>query len=237
MWEFIWNDLLYQPLFNILIWLYNNTAGQNLGWAVVYLTIMLRVILLPLTIIAERNKIRDEQVGEEIKKLEKEFHNDSAQLKDEVRQVVKANKINPWAKASSLGIQLLVLVLLYQVFLQGITGEKLLRTLYDWVDFPGTIDIYFYGSNLGQTHTIFWPGLVAVILLFEIYIDMKRHKKNAVEKSDLFYFILFPAFSFFILWLLPMVKSLFIISSIIFGMIINRFIRAIFAPKKKKEEN
>ena len=129
MWEFIWNDLLYQPLFNILIWLYNNTAGQNLGWAVVYLTIMLRVILLPLTIIAERNKIRDEQVGEEIKKLEKEFHNDSAQLKDEVRQVVKANKINPWAKASSLGIQLLVLVLLYQVFLQGITGEKLLRTL------------------------------------------------------------------------------------------------------------
>ncbi|OGH86441.1 MAG: hypothetical protein A2493_00015 [Candidatus Magasanikbacteria bacterium RIFOXYC12_FULL_33_11] len=234
MWSFIWNDLLYQPVFNVLIWLYNNVAGQNLGWSVVYLTILLRVILLPLTIIAERNKIRDEQVGVEIKELEKEFRNDSAQLKDEVRQVVKANKINPWAKAVSLGVQLLVLVLLYQVFLQGITGEKLLRTLYDWVDFPGTINIFFYGSNLGQIHTILWPGIVAVILLVEIYIDMKRHKKDGVEKPDLFYFILFPTFSFFILWLLPMVKSLFIISSIIFGVIVNRLIRAIFAPKKKK---
>ena len=235
MWSFIWNDLLYQPVFNVLIWLYNNVAGQNLGWAVVYLTILLRVILLPLTIIAERNKIRDEQVGVEIKELEKEFRNDSAQLKEEVRQVVKANKINPWAKAVSLGIQLLVLVLLYQVFLQGITGEKLLRTLYDWVDFPGTINIFFYGSNLGQIHTILWPGIVAVILLVEIYIDMKRHKKDGVEKPDLFYFILFPAFSFFILWLLPMVKSLFILTTMIFSTIIALISKLVRSTQKPEE--
>src|SRR3989339_78156 len=154
MWSFIWNDLLYQPLFNVLIWFYNNYAHQNLGWAVVYLTIFLRIILLPLAFVGERNKIRDVQVQEEIKKLEKEFRNDPAQLKTEIRQVARANKIHPWAKAISLGIQLLVLVLLYQVFLQGITGEKLLKTLYDWVDFPGSINVYFYGSNLGQTHTI-----------------------------------------------------------------------------------
>ncbi|MDD2656675.1 MAG: YidC/Oxa1 family membrane protein insertase [Patescibacteria group bacterium] len=236
MWSFIWNDLLYQPLFNVLIWFYNNYAHQNLGWAVVYLTIFLRIILLPLTFVGERNKIRDVQVQEEIKKLEKEFRNDPAQLKTEIRQVARANKIHPWAKAISLGIQLLVLVLLYQVFLQGITGEKLLKTLYDWVDFPGSINVYFYGFNLGHVNDIFWPGLVAIILLVEIYIDFKKHKKAGVEKSDLFYFVLFPAFSFYILWLLPMVKSLFIITSMFFGMIERFVIRAIVTPKKEEKK-
>ena len=76
MWSFIWNDLLYQPVFNVLIWLYNNTAHQNLGWAVVYLTVFLRILLLPLTVIGERNKVRDEQVQEDIKKIERKLKSD-----------------------------------------------------------------------------------------------------------------------------------------------------------------
>jgi len=234
MWSFIWNDLLYQPVFNVLIWLYNNTAHQNLGWAVVYLTVFLRILLLPLTVIGERNKVRDEQVQEYIKKIEKEFRNDPTLQKEEIRKLVKRNKINPWAKVLALGIQLLVLILLYQVFLQGITGEKLLRTLYEWVDFPGSINIFFYGFNIGARHDIVWPGFVAIVLLAEIYIDFKRHKEN-VTKSDLAYFILFPAFSFYILWLLPMVKSIFILTSMFFGMFIGLIIRALFKPHKKQE--
>ena len=31
----LWNDLLYQPLFNFLIWIYNTWTDGNLGWAVV----------------------------------------------------------------------------------------------------------------------------------------------------------------------------------------------------------
>lgn len=234
MWSFIWNDLLYQPVFNVLIWLYNTIAHQNLGWAVVYLTILLRILLLPLTIIGERNKARDEQVQEDIKKIEKDFHNDPMLQKEEIRKLVKKNKINPWAKVLALGIQLLVLVLLYQVFLQGITGEKLLRTLYEWVDFPGSINIYFYGFNIGSTHDIVWPGIVAIVLLIEIYLEFKKHKAN-VTKSDLTYFIFFPAFSFYILWLLPMVKSLFILASMFFGIVIGWFLRLLFKPKENKK--
>ncbi|OIO20093.1 MAG: hypothetical protein AUJ23_00855 [Candidatus Magasanikbacteria bacterium CG1_02_32_51] len=233
MWSFIWNDLLYQPVFNVLIWLYNNVTNQNLGWSVVYLTIVLRILLLPLNIIGERNKVRDEQVQEDIKKIEKDYRNDPMLQKEEIRKLVKKNKINPWAKVLSLGIQLLVLVLLYQVFLQGITGEKLLRTLYDWVDFPGSINIYFFGFNLGNRHDILWPGFVAIILLADIYIDLKKHKEN-VTKSDLAYFVLFPAFSFYILWLLPMVKSVFILTSMFFSMLLGLFIRTLFRSHKKQ---
>ncbi len=233
MFEIIWNDFLYQPLFNALIWMYNNWTNQNLGWAVIYLTIALRVAMLPLTVIAERNRIKNLALADELKKIDKEYKKDPILKKQEIRKRIKARKMKPWIKVASLGIQLLVLVLLYQVFWQGITGEKVIKILYDGVNFPGTINTMFYGFDLGTVHDILWPGIVGLFLLVEIYIDYKKRKPQ-LSKSDLFYFILFPAASALVLWILPMVKSLFILSSMIFSVVIRQFLKLIFRPVKKK---
>jgi len=230
----IWNDFLYQPLFNVLIWIYSSIADHNLGWAVVYLTVFLRIVLLPLTIITERNKIKNEQLHEELQRLEKDYKNDPILQKQEARKIVKQRRVKPWAKVFALGVQILVLVLLYQVFLRGITGEKLMKYLYEWVDFPGTINIYFYGFNLGDTHTIIWPAIVAVFLFIEIYIDYHYHKYK-LNKTDLFYAILFPLASFYLLWILPMVKSLFILTTLIFSVIVHQFLKLFFQETKPKK--
>src|SRR3989338_11279898 len=108
----IWNDILYQPLFNTLIWIYNNMTTQNMGWAVVYLTILLRIILLPLSIIQIKNEKRNLQILEEMKKVDTQFKSDQVLKKQHMRELLKRKKVNPWAKFLSLGIQGLVLVLL-----------------------------------------------------------------------------------------------------------------------------
>ena len=112
----LWFTFLYQPLFNGLIWLYSNVAEQNLGWAVVWLTVFLRVLLLPLTIVSEMNKSKEEKAELESAKVAEAFKNDSVARKEEIRKVIKKYHISPWAKVASLGAQLLVLILLYQVF-------------------------------------------------------------------------------------------------------------------------
>ncbi|PLX28667.1 hypothetical protein C0581_01335 [Candidatus Parcubacteria bacterium] len=229
--EIIWNDFLYKPLFNGLIWLYNNWADQNLGWAIVYLTIGLRLFLLPFTIIGERNKIKNIGVMDEMKRIDKEYHNDEVLKKEELRKVIKKRKIKPWTTIVTLGVQLLVLVLLYQVFIQGITGERILKVLYDWINFPGSINTMFFGFDLGTTHDIVWSGAVGLFLLFEIYLDYKD-RKPVLSQADLFYFILFPLASFLVLWWLPMVKSLFILTSLIFSAIVHQFIKLLFRPAK-----
>ena len=227
MFGIIWHDYLYQPLFNVLIWIYNNWADQNLGWAVVYLTIILRLILLPFTLVTEKNRRGEEELVKEVRRIDKEFHNDSLLKKEEVRKILKQKKVRPWSKLVSLGVQVLVLILLYQVFLRGITGDKMMKILYSWVDFPGKINTDFYGFALGDTRDIIWPGIVAIGLLAEIYFDYRK-KKFTISKADLAYFILFPAFSFIVLWMLPMVKSLFILTSILFSAIIHQFSGLIF---------
>ncbi len=205
---------------------------MNLGWAVVYLTIMLRVVLLPFTLITENARVKNEELEEDIARLNKEFASDPILKKQEIRKVLRRRRARPWSKAIVLGIQALMLVLLYQVFLRGITGEKILKILYPSVEFPGVINTNFYGYELGERYGILWPGMVALFLFSEIYFDF-RHKKTGLTRADLFYFILFPTFAFFILWMLPMVKSLFVFTSLVFSVVIAMIGRALFHKKKK----
>jgi len=234
--ELIWHDYLYQPLFNFLIWLYNNWTDQNLGWAIVYLTVILRIVLLPFTLITERNKVKNMELVGDIASLEKQFRDDPILKKEEIRKVLKKRQVQPWAKAVVLGIQGLVLVLLYQVFLRGITGEKILNILYPSVDFPGAINTIFYGFELEARHDIILPGIVAVWLLLEIYLNYRK-RRGTLTKADLAYFLLFPTAIFAVLWWLPLVKALFILTSLVFSVIIATFSKVIFKTTKEVKKS
>lgn len=229
----IWNDILYQPLFNALIFIYNNWTDHNFGWAIVYLTVLLRTLLLPLAIVHLVKSKKNLELDSEVKKIEQQYKNDPVLKKQEIRNVLKKRHVSPWAKALSLGIQGLVVVLLYQVFLHGMTGKQMLDLLYSFVAFPGTINTMFYGIDLGLTHTLFWPGLVAIILFVENYLDSKR-KKVKFTKRDLNYLVLFPTSIFVVLWVLPMAKALFVFTSMVFSIIVNPILKHLFGPKPKE---
>lgn len=220
----IWNDWLYQPVFNFLIWIYNNWTDQNLGWAIVYLTVLLRLVLLPFTIVTEKGKIKNEELYEEVKRIDKEYSRDPILKKQEIRKVLKKRRVYPWAKFISIGVQALMFLLLYQVFLRGITGDKIMKILYPTIDFPGKINTMFYGFDLAQPYSLFWPGLVAVWFAGEIYLTLRGKQASS---SDLMYFIVFPLFIFLFLWWLPAVKSVFFLTSMVFSFIIHQFMKVV----------
>jgi len=130
-----------------------------------------------------------------------------------------------------LGIQGLVLVLLYQVFLRGITGKKIVEILYPFIEFPGQINTYFYGTALGDPYNIYWSGLVMAVLMIEIYLDFRK-RKSGLAKSDLTYFFLFPGFVFLFLYILPMVKALFILTSILVSIVIHNISKVFLKPEE-----
>lgn len=229
----LWEIYLYQPLFNGLIWLYNNVADQNLGWAIVYLTLIIRFALLPFTILTERNQLRNDELNAEIKKLNQEMANDPVAKKQAIRALLKKKKIYPWTKAVTLGIQGLVILLLYEVFTQGTSGERIIKTLYPFIEFPGKINTMFFGFDINATHTFFWPGLIALWLAAEIYIELK--KDGMITKAELWYFIFFPLFTFALLWWLPLVKSIFVLTSMVFSVIVHQ-ITLLFVKKKSEPE-
>ncbi|MCX6782069.1 MAG: YidC/Oxa1 family membrane protein insertase [Candidatus Magasanikbacteria bacterium] len=229
-----WFSYLYQPLLNALVWIYNNLANQNMGWAVIILTVFLRAALLPLSIISQRDAMRQRQVELEAKKAVEMFKNDRVAKNEEYRKIMKKNRISPWAKVLVLGIQALVLVLLYQVFISGIFGERLVKVLYDSISFPGAINNDFYGHNIGLKHDVLWGAIVAVYLF--VFIIIQKIADKSWEKSEAIFLVLFPLFVFVALWILPMAKSLFILTSMIFSDILT-FTRIVLFPTPKEPES
>lgn len=228
----IWFVVLYQPIFNALIWIYSTLAGQNLGWAVVILTIFMRIILLPLTLISQGNAQKNKKVEQEARAAVEVYKNDPVTQKEEFRKFMKAHQISPWAKMLSLVFQLLLFLLLYQVFIHGISGEKIIKTLYSFVDYPGILNTSFYGFEIGQTHVTLWAALVGLYLFISILI--RSFFDGAMKKSELYFLIFFPLFTFTLLWFLPMVKSLFILTTMVFSDIVSVFHALFFAKKEEK---
>lgn len=226
----IWNDWLYAPLLNALIYLYNGIAGQNLGVAVIFLTIILRIALLPFTVASVRNEGFYEKLDEQVKKIRRAFKNDPVLQKQEIRDFLHKNRIHPWAKAVVLGVQILVLVLLYQVFLGGINFNKLIE-LYPWISRPDFVNTNFLGWEIGERYTYFWPAIVAVVLYLEIYFE-QRPRHGSLMNSDLVYRYFFPLISFLALYILPIAKSIFILTSLLFSLMMGWILRKIFNVKQ-----
>lgn len=225
MFSLVWNEYLFKPVFNILIFLYNEVSGQNLGFAVIYLTIIIRFVLLPFSIISVWKKAFYKKLTEQIEKIALAYKNDPVLQNQEIREFLKTHRVNPWAKAIVLGVQALTLILLYQVFLGGIKGTKM-DEIYDWIERPDFVNTVFLGFELGEKNFI-WSAAVAILLFIEISLD-QRKKKALLLNSDIVYKYFFPLVVFVVLSLIPMVKSLFILTSLIFSAIVVGGVKSLF---------
>jgi YidC/Oxa1 family membrane protein insertase len=226
----LWFTFLYQPVFNALILIYSTIAQQNLGWAVIWLTIFLRILLLPFTIISERNQLHRQKGRAEAEAAIKAYRNDAVAQREAARKIMRKYRISPWAKVITLAIQAVVFILLYQVFIRGISGEKVVKILYPSVNYPGPINTVFYGFEIGRTHDVLWAGIVAVYLFISIFLANRRQR--VWQKSEMYFMIFFPIFTFAALWYLPMVKSLFILTTMLFSDSISLLRLIFFSPKK-----
>jgi len=226
-----WHDFLYTPLINFLFFLYAGPAFGSLGVAIIELTVALRLALLPFTILDERNRFRYEKLNGKIEAIERDFKNDHVRSAERVRELLKEHRVSYWSKVLVLGVQALVLVLLYQVFIGGLRFTNA-EVLYSWVPTPSTLDTHFFGQDLAERDYV-WPGIVAAVLFFQIHLAQKR-RPHLIRRSDVAYQLLFPAFSFLVLALLPTVKSLFVLTSMVFGLAIH-FIRTVVYKVPKPE--
>lgn len=212
-----WHDYLYTPLLNVLLFLCAGSAFGNLGFAVIQLTVLLRVAILPLSIIDERNRFRYEKLNRRIESIDRDFKTDHVMRKEKVRELLKEHKVSYWAKVLGLAVQAIVLVLLYQVFVAGLRFTNA-ETVYSWVSVPARIDTSFLGYDLGE-NSLLWAGMVGVLLFLQIY-TVQKQREHLVTRSDVMYLFLFPIFTVIVLLLLPMMKSLFVLTSMVCSMLI-----------------
>lgn len=140
--------ILDQPILNALTLLYTYLPGQDFGVAVIVLTLLLRLVLYPLSAKAFESQKAQMRIQDKVKALQEQYKGQRDELSRKLLELYRLEKINPFAAILPLLPQLLVLLSLYRV-LNGGFGEGQLSL----------IDPSFFGIvNLGEK---FWPFALA----------------------------------------------------------------------------
>lgn len=135
----IFTEVLYRPIFNLLVLIYNLVPGQDFGLAIIILTVLMRLALMPLSVKALRSQKMLTGLQPKLKEVQVRFKNDKAAQAQATMALYKENKINPVAGCLPLLIQLPILLALYQAFLNGFKPESL-NILYGFITNPGVIE-------------------------------------------------------------------------------------------------
>jgi YidC/Oxa1 family membrane protein insertase len=106
-----------QPLIDItesiMVWLHDHVTGGSWGWAIVGLTVVVRLALLPLTLRQFKSMQGLQRLQPEIKALQAKYKEDKQRLNQEMMKFYQENKVNPLGSCLPLLAQMPIFISLF----------------------------------------------------------------------------------------------------------------------------
>ena len=219
------NTILYQPLLNALVFLYQSLPGRDFGVAVIVLTLIIRFALYPLMIKSIKSQKMLSELQPKIQEIQQRNKGDKEKQAKEMMQLYKEEKINPMGGCLPLLLQLPILFALYRVFWHGMEPEAM-SLLYSFVPNPGEINPFFLGLlNLSEPSLIL-AVLAGLLQFFQTRMLAPKQKPDpkggqmaqlsGMMQKQMIYF--FPVFTIIILWRLPAAIGLYWVITALFSI-------------------
>lgn len=136
----VFNIILYKPIFNVFVFLYNIIPGHDVGVVILVLTLLIKVILYPLTNSGIKAQKSLQDLQPKVEELKKRYANDKQALAQATMELYKNNKVNPFSSCLPLLLQLPIIFALYAVFRDGLASHNVAVNLYPFIHNPETIN-------------------------------------------------------------------------------------------------
>jgi len=169
--------ILYQPLLNLLVFFYNVIPGHNLGVAIILLTLVIKIILLPFSLQSVKAQKSFKELQPKLNEIKEKYANQKEKQAQAMLSLYKEHKVSPFSSCLPLLIQLPVLIVVFQVFRVGLTDASL--PIYSFLFNPGILNITAFGFlNLSQAS----PFLAFVTAVLQ-YWQMQALSTKQVDKK------------------------------------------------------
>ncbi len=177
--------LIYQPLYNGLVFLIGVVPAYDVGLAVIGLTIIARIALYPLSRRAVESQMAMKKVAPEVEAIKAKHKKNSPEQSKAVFALYKERGVHPFAGFGLTLIQLPILFALYLVFAHGGLPQVDASGLYSFVHVPASVNMLFLGLiDMGASHNIPLAILVALSQLVYTRLSMgKTEHDSPVEAS------------------------------------------------------
>jgi YidC/Oxa1 family membrane protein insertase len=201
--DFLWNDLLINPMINGLIFL-SRLLFNNFGLAIIVFTLLVRLATMPLTLRQLHASRRMSAIQPRLTELQKK-HKDPKRRSEETMKIYREEGINPAGCLGPMLIQMPILFALYAVLTRTVGGTperiaELSQLLYPWsfIQHAVPLPTQFLWLDLGRPD-ILMPFLVFVTTWLQTKLSMTTPPTNAQTSQT----------NAMMLWLMPVMFAWF----------------------------
>ncbi|NCQ65817.1 MAG: hypothetical protein COZ34_04130 [Candidatus Pacebacteria bacterium CG_4_10_14_3_um_filter_34_15] len=221
----LFTTFIYQPFFNILVGFYwilglFVDGKPDMGIAVIFLTILIRIILLPLSLNGDKSEVERREISQKIEDIEEKYKNEPIEIEKEKRKVMSTSKKVLFGELINLFIQVAVALMLWKIFKTGLEGEDI-HLIYPFMpEFDLPFNLMFLGKyDLSRTNIVLnliQSSLIFILESISLYTSPYKVSKNDVVRLQL----VLPVVSFIIFMGLPAGKKVFVITTLIFSIVL-----------------
>lgn len=119
--EGIWNQYFVYPL-SLLIKYFADLFNGSFGWSIVVVTIIIRLLLLPLNVKQIKSSQAMQAVQPELKELQEKYSSKDAKtqqkLQEETMKLFQKHGVNPFAGCFPIFIQMPILIAMYHAIMR-----------------------------------------------------------------------------------------------------------------------
>ena len=162
--------VIYQPFLNILVGFYwilgLFTDGKpDMGIAVILLTILIRLLLLPISLSGDRSEDERREISKKILEIEEVYASEPIKREKERKKVIKKSRKVMFGEIFNLFIQVSIALMLWKMFDTGLPGEDI-HLIYPFMPkFDLPFNLVFLGKY-DLSHTNFTLNFIQTILIF-----------------------------------------------------------------------
>ncbi|OGY68233.1 MAG: hypothetical protein A3H63_01835 [Candidatus Harrisonbacteria bacterium RIFCSPLOWO2_02_FULL_45_10c] len=236
----MFQTIFFDPLFNGLVALYNTVAFHDLGLAIIFLTLIIRIIFLPLFYKSAKNQILIQRLQPEIQKIQHDHKDNKEKQAQAMMELYKKHQVNPFSGFLMLLVQLPVLIAIYQVFLQEFSPAVMDR-LYSFVTSPTEFNALFLGLLDLEKRSILMVGLAAIMQYLQGKLSLpaaeKGREPSPAEKIGRQMVFIGPVLTIVILSNLPAAVGLYWLITSVFSVVQQIYINKTLNISQEKKEH
>ncbi len=180
----LFNELLYRPLFNSMVFFYNTIPGADVGIAIIITTLIVRVLMIPLYRASIRSQREITIIQPILKELQVKYKDDRQKMSEELMKAYKEHNVNPFAGILLLIVQIPILIAIYNVSLNLFKPETY-PALYSFVTLPEKFNTLSFGFlDVSSPQNIILALLVGLSQYYQIKLIIKRTQPKKDTKKE-----------------------------------------------------
>lgn len=180
--SYLYHHFLVSPLYNLLVGMLSVIPFADAGIAVIAVTIVVRLVLFPLSKKAVAAQVAMQKIAPELEKIKEKYKDNQEEQARQTLALYREKKVNPFSGIFVLLIQLPVVFALYRIFLY--TGFPTIdqSMLYSFVHAPETVSSMFLGLDLTHKSAVL-AFLAALATFFQMKLAMPAKTQSAGRQS------------------------------------------------------